>query len=218
MLFTIPQPAGKAAEGSADENPLHLLGLSCVDIERFLGTLYPSVYGTYKAHTIDEWTSILNLSTMWDFSDVRKLAIRKLQALSMDPVDKIILSRKYRIHGEWTIGAYTTLCERREPLTIPEASRLGLETAIRIAQIREQIRSCSTRTRGPYQLLSASAIRRGPPDKRPSPRISRPRWEFGKGPAEHTSNRSGTPNTGKALTNVPGTTRLVADVFGLKLT
>ena len=58
---------------------------------------------------------------------------------SVTPVDRIVLSSEYDITGRWTVAAYTALCERSDPLTYSEASRLGLETSVRVAQMRDRL-------------------------------------------------------------------------------
>ncbi|KAI0785800.1 hypothetical protein C8Q75DRAFT_696685, partial [Abortiporus biennis] len=141
-LFMLPEPVEGATgvEGSSDENPLVFSGISTVDFERLLWILYPPNYSMCKASTLDEWTSILHLATQWEFADIRTLAIRSLQSIDISPVDRILLSREYDIGGRWVLSAYTALCERAEPLTLAEASKLGLETSVRVAQMREQMR------------------------------------------------------------------------------
>ncbi|KAI0629687.1 hypothetical protein C8Q77DRAFT_1025903, partial [Trametes polyzona] len=140
-LFSLPTgPDGQPPEGQNDANPLTFSGISAVDFERLLWVLYPSDYNTHRAKSADEWTSILSLATRWDFASVRALAIRQLQALDMAPVDRVLLAREFDIGGRWALAAYTALCERPAPLSVAEASRLGVETAAVVAQIREQIR------------------------------------------------------------------------------
>ena len=98
-----------------------------------------SRFGGYHPTTAAEWTSILHLSTLWSFADIRALAIESLQTLPMHPVDKVVLSHKYGIRARWTLDAYVELCERADALSVEEARRLGLETAMRVVQVRERI-------------------------------------------------------------------------------
>ncbi|PCH35702.1 hypothetical protein WOLCODRAFT_50933, partial [Wolfiporia cocos MD-104 SS10] len=139
-IFSLPMVSSTGRpEGSCDENPVKLPDVSKADFERLLWIVYPPVFGAYRAKTADEWASILDMATRWDFEDIRKLAIRELQKLNISAVDKIVLARAHDIHGRWAVDAYLVLCERPDPLTIPEARRLGLETTTTIAQLREQI-------------------------------------------------------------------------------
>jgi hypothetical protein len=96
-------------------------------------------FGVYKAKTVEEWISILHLSTRWEFNDIRNLAIREIEHLDLTPVEKVVLSRQYDISSNWTLKAYTDLCERAKPINIHEARALGLETMVRISQLREKL-------------------------------------------------------------------------------
>lgn len=83
----------------------------------------------------------------------------------MPPVDRILLAQEFDIGGRWALAAYTALCERPTPLSLAEATRLGLETATTIAQLREQIRARSHRSAnmGGYLALTRSAASRHAP-------------------------------------------------------
>lgn len=85
---------------------------------------------------VDEWISVLKLSTMWEFQETRKLAIQTLSS-GIDLTTKILLGKQYKV-GEWLFAAYEGLAKRTEPISLDEAERLGLETAIRLYQIREE--------------------------------------------------------------------------------
>ncbi|RDX44226.1 hypothetical protein OH76DRAFT_1111592 [Lentinus brumalis] len=234
-LFNLPRPIGGATEGSDDDHPLQFSGTSAVDFERLLWILYPGNCGAWRAGTIEEWTSILSLATRWEFNDIRDLAIRQLQTLhGVSPVDKVILAREYEISGRWVLSAYMALCERPEPLSIPEASRLGLETSMRIAQLREQLRASlrkSSRIGGYHSLTQSAAVRHASiassilasAGKR-SP-TERQQWGIGKSflyqcdvpaPAPvRTSHQRSVAR--KGATAIPGTARLVAEAFGIDI-
>jgi len=231
-LFSLPEPGGFPSEGSEDENPLYLSGILSVDFARLLWILYPPTYGEHRAHTADEWTSILHLATRWEFTDIRALAIRELQSLSLNPIDKIALSREFDIQGRWTVDAYTALCERPDALTVPEASRLGLETATRIAQMRELLRARGrspiarrTRPLSP-RAGTPSAQARGLQENKP-PRAQRPHWDTPRSffdqenisPLAHTTSVGSLRRTTRKSPQgaLPNTSRLVAEAFGLDM-
>jgi len=88
---------------------------------------------------VDEWVSVLQLATRWHFKDIRRLAIQELQALQMEPVDRIALSAEHRITGDWALNAYAHLCQRPEPLSVNEAKKLGPDTTAMISQVREEM-------------------------------------------------------------------------------
>ncbi|KAI0352036.1 hypothetical protein OH77DRAFT_1429073 [Trametes cingulata] len=232
-LFSLPiGQDGPPAEGQDDDNPLHFSGISSTDFERLLWVLYPPNYGAHKAKSVDEWQSILSLATRWEFNDIRELAIRQLQSLDMHPVDRILIAQEFDIGGRWALSAYTALCERPEPLSLAEASRLGLETTTRIAQLREQLRARthkSSNLGGYHSLTRSAAVRHGSPSAagagsmRLSPRTpaERSQWSIPKSflaqgeippPARTRPRKTGTK---VSPTSIPGTARLVAEAFGI---
>lgn len=75
---------------------------------------------------------------MWEFENVRSLAIREMEALC-GPVQKIVLARRFDISA-WLLPAYTALTTRAAPLCADEGEMLGIETTIRLAQARERHR------------------------------------------------------------------------------
>jgi hypothetical protein len=85
----------------------------------------------------EEWISILKLSTMWEFSYARDLAIKELSGRAMDPITKVLLARQYSI-PKWLLAAYHELVNRKELVSCDEAQQLGLNVAIQIFHIREK--------------------------------------------------------------------------------
>jgi hypothetical protein len=83
-----------------------------------------------------EWTSVLKLSTMWGFDDIRDLAIQCMSLLSIDPIERAALANEYSI-DQWLLPALNELAQREEPISIEEARRLGWERALQIAAVRE---------------------------------------------------------------------------------
>ncbi|KZV85853.1 hypothetical protein EXIGLDRAFT_725480 [Exidia glandulosa HHB12029] len=137
-MFSMPPPHGEVAEGCSDDNPIRL-AVSAVDFERFLWILYPPVIGTLKPASLDEWTSVLSLASMWECENIRALAIREMEGLC-GPVQKISLARRFDISA-WLLPAYAALTTRAAPLCVEEGEMLGVETTIRLAQARERYRA-----------------------------------------------------------------------------
>ncbi|KAI1788338.1 hypothetical protein LXA43DRAFT_1159976 [Ganoderma leucocontextum] len=230
-LFSLPGPVG-TAEGLDDDTPLQFSGISAVEFERLLWVLYPPRYGAHQAHTPTEWTSILSLATRWDFNDIRALAIREIQSLAMSPVDKIVLAQEFDIDGRWLLAAYTALCERPSPLSVSEGTRLGLETAMRVAQLREQLRASSRKSSrmGGYHSLTHSAVmRHGSVNAHMTvtvkpPRAERLQWGieksflFGGAGAPPARSKPGQKvGLKKGPGAIPGPARLIAEAFGIDL-
>ncbi|KAF5365925.1 hypothetical protein D9758_006684 [Tetrapyrgos nigripes] len=137
-MFTLPSPPGESPEGESDENPICLHGISSQDFDRLLSILYPLDFLEYEMKTVEEWTSILDLASRWDFSSLCRLAVNNLYTIT-SAADKIYLGHMYEV-TEWLVPAYTELCVRQEPLTLQEGRRLGVDITTSIGQVRHQIR------------------------------------------------------------------------------
>ena len=59
---------------------------------------------------------------------IKALAVRELEKIELSDISRIVLYQKYLIGHEVLIPRYVNLCMRDEPLTVREASELGLET------------------------------------------------------------------------------------------
>jgi hypothetical protein len=71
---------------------------------------------------------------------IKALAVRELEKIELSDISRIVLYQKYLIGHEVLIPRYVNLCMRDEPLTVHEASELGLETTMKIARARENAR------------------------------------------------------------------------------
>ncbi|TFL04324.1 hypothetical protein BDV98DRAFT_590148 [Pterulicium gracile] len=94
-MYSLPQQAD--AEGLSDDKPIDLTGVEKLDFTRFLRVLYP--LGVQLSHShgptgpVDDWNSVLKLSTMWRFKDIRNLSVAQLVPLigSLEPVMQVSL-------------------------------------------------------------------------------------------------------------------------------
>jgi hypothetical protein len=102
-------------------------------VQRSLGryTLEPIVMGR------TEWVSVLKLSTLWRFGELREEALDELAQMEIDPIDKVILARDYRVE-KWLVEGYTELVKRDAGLSAEERKRLGYETAFQLYERREE--------------------------------------------------------------------------------
>ncbi|KAJ7701988.1 hypothetical protein B0H16DRAFT_1250227, partial [Mycena metata] len=136
--FSLPQP-GEKGEGSDDEHPFQLDGITRVEFQTFLKVLYP-LSAVPKTPTLSptEWISVLKLASLWDFIEVRDFAITELRfyAESLDCVARILLGRRYDV-STWIRSGYTELARRRTAITSEEAMKIGYEVALQISQLRE---------------------------------------------------------------------------------
>ncbi|KAI5985623.1 hypothetical protein EDD15DRAFT_1626644 [Pisolithus albus] len=142
-MFLLPQPDNDAIEGQDDTKPVILHGVSKADFECLLKALLCRQHGKNKDLVLsltNEWISVLKLSTMWEFTTLREAAISWLgAAYQSDPVEKIVLATRYDI-GEWLLPSLLALAQRADPISVEEGKRLGIETALKLASVREKFR------------------------------------------------------------------------------
>jgi hypothetical protein len=81
---------------------------------------------------------VLHLSTCWDFTSIRRLALNNIQPPT--PHDRLILARTYSV-DPWVVPALSALCEREAPLSLDEARQVDIEDVVLVATVRENIRS-----------------------------------------------------------------------------
>jgi hypothetical protein len=97
-------------------------------------------YRNFEQHDLsyEEWKSVLHLSTCWDFTSIRRLALNNIQPPT--PHDRLLLARTYSV-DDWVVPALSALCERRAPLGLYEARRMDIEDVVLVATVREDIRT-----------------------------------------------------------------------------
>jgi len=180
-MFEMPPTVGEAVEGTSDQNPIRLDGVSAVDFERLLSILYPPMIGEHTA-TLAEWISILQLATRWLFDDIRSLAIRELANFDIEPVQKVAIALQTDI-PEWLHPSYVALCERHNPLSVEEARRLGVEVVAQLARAREIFRDNRYKYKRDVDLSSivSEVFGTAPsiPDDRPPALVLPMRWPQG---------------------------------------
>jgi len=89
--------------------------------------------------TRQEWISVLKLSTMWEFTKIRKWAIDELSKMKteMGDMGMIECGRNFDVK-EWWLEGYVGLLNRGETITDEEAERLGWKIAARLLRLRER--------------------------------------------------------------------------------
>lgn len=94
-----------------------------------------------QAPPLSAWTAILSISTRFQMQRVRSRAIKEIFDFwpRIDPADQVVLAIKHDV-PDWLPLAYAALCQRKEPIEIPEARKLGLETVTLLAKAREMLR------------------------------------------------------------------------------
>ncbi|KIM91607.1 hypothetical protein PILCRDRAFT_810890 [Piloderma croceum F 1598] len=156
MLFKVPKlyfernssifrdmfalPTNNQSEGSNDENPIKLESIEKVEFQRLLTAMFPDL-SRYTPKPVvmgrEEWISVLKLSTLWTFRELRREAVDELSQMTIDPVDKVMLARDYRVEA-WLMEGYTELIKRPGALSSSEKKSLGHETTVLLYEQREK--------------------------------------------------------------------------------
>ncbi|KAI6143975.1 hypothetical protein BKA82DRAFT_748425 [Pisolithus tinctorius] len=152
--FSLPQGDGVGIEGWSDEIPIQLHAISKDDFEQLLKALFHRKHGSRPnlPQSIEQWTSVLKLSTAWNFEKLRQASIHALLKSNIGAVDRVVLSQQYDIKG-WLLPALNELAKRPEPITLEEANRMGIDIALRLASVRERVTvqtACSYSRRDMY--------------------------------------------------------------------
>jgi hypothetical protein len=99
-----------------------------------------STHRDFEQHDLsyEGWKSVLHLSSRWDFSSIRRLALNNIQPPT--PHDRLLLARTYSV-DHWVDPALSALCERTAPLSLDEARQMNIEDVVLVATVREDIRN-----------------------------------------------------------------------------
>ncbi|KAJ3534857.1 hypothetical protein NMY22_g6736 [Coprinellus aureogranulatus] len=121
-----------AGNGETDENPIRLSGCTKSEFEVLLELVIPSDASEIPTLSKDEWIGVLKLGSLWVIPKATALAIEKLSALQMSPIEKVQLGKTYAVPS-WLKDGYTKLLANSDSYTTFEEYRvLGLETMNRI--------------------------------------------------------------------------------------
>ncbi|SJL01258.1 uncharacterized protein ARMOST_04576 [Armillaria ostoyae] len=124
-MYTLPHGDSLNADGSSDEHPLVLQGVTAQEFRSLLNVmLHPK---SLPQLTKEGWLDVLKLSNMWRLSYIRNfIAIRKLnRRKDMSFTDKIVWGRCYKV-ADWMIAGYSGLIDRGDVLSLDEGVRIGV--------------------------------------------------------------------------------------------
>lgn len=139
-MLELPLPSDGTIEGMSDENPIHLEGVSKQDFRQLLRVLCPpKVIGRLEVLSFHEWLSVLKLADQWCMDTVRAHAIEMMTDIDVDPVEKVVVARRYSI-TYWIAPALNAILQRSQTLNEKDVGRLGLSTALRLVEIRERLK------------------------------------------------------------------------------
>ncbi|KAL5633930.1 hypothetical protein ACGC1H_005951 [Rhizoctonia solani] len=133
----------KSGEGSSLDHPINLETVSASDFEALLTALYSGYHPALPGQSAPKLETPLllaafRLAHMWRFSDIQTYLLPLVEK-ALGDLDRIMFAREFDIQ-EWLAPAYKNLCQRPEPITIEEARKLGMDSLLLIAHIREQFR------------------------------------------------------------------------------
>ncbi|KAI0366808.1 hypothetical protein BV20DRAFT_951470 [Pilatotrama ljubarskyi] len=144
-MFALPPGDATTAEGESDDKPVRLYGIGKEEFRALLRVIHhaPS-YEEAEEPTMEDWISVLKLTTMWEFASLRRIAIDKLTPLvktEVDPVRWVCLARRHNV-PEWVFPSLHALARRIQALQPDEVEPLGIATVLRMAQVRESYQGC----------------------------------------------------------------------------
>ncbi|KAI6043408.1 hypothetical protein EDC04DRAFT_3088107 [Pisolithus marmoratus] len=138
-MFLLPQGDSETVEGQSDTSPVVLQGVSKNEFESLLRALLYRQHGAKKGSGLDQaqWVPVLRLSTMWEFDELRSVAIQHPDqpSPSFNAVDKFTLASKYEIK-EWYLPALLALARWSKPISVEEGHGIGFENALKVAAVR----------------------------------------------------------------------------------
>jgi hypothetical protein len=119
---------------------IELEGVTKLEFESLLDLFYEGKPNE-KFLPLDAWIAILSISTRYQMEVVRAHSIDQINNFvpRIDPTKQVVLARKCDV-PEWLSGAYTALCQRKEPISPEEGRELGIETMAQLSEIRERLR------------------------------------------------------------------------------
>ncbi|EAU91913.2 hypothetical protein CC1G_04680 [Coprinopsis cinerea okayama7 len=121
------------------QNAIALPGVTADDFSNFLEALYPRTIQRVLTLTKEQWLSVLKLSTLWYFKELRRLAIDHLEAWSpsLTSIELIQLGKEYAI-SNWLLRGYHALVNQNGVISLESAKAIGMESAIRLYTLRSR--------------------------------------------------------------------------------
>lgn len=86
-----------------------------------------------------DWCNLLSISHRYGCERARERSIKEINKLDppVNNVYKIAMARRFGVE-EWLLPACVALVERQDPLSYPEAEKLGLEMTVLLSEAREK--------------------------------------------------------------------------------
>ncbi|KII91624.1 hypothetical protein PLICRDRAFT_51762 [Plicaturopsis crispa FD-325 SS-3] len=121
----------------ASDSAIPLPGVTVTEFESLMSFFHHGMHSDYDP-SLDEWTALLSIASHFGMASLRERAIAEIDDFSegVEPVDKILLARKYGVEA-WLAPAYVALCRRENALDEGEGERLGMDTTVKLFRARE---------------------------------------------------------------------------------
>ncbi|RXW16406.1 hypothetical protein EST38_g9438 [Candolleomyces aberdarensis] len=139
QYFSEKYNLNNTSNASAIDHVVVLEDVTAEDFRTFLKLLFPShTKSATLTLTKAEWLTILALSTLWHFHELRKLAIEHLDPDMTDPVELVQMGRKAYVRN-WVTRGYSNLVLKPEAISEEESEEIGYRSAVRLYIIRHAL-------------------------------------------------------------------------------
>ncbi|KAF9053517.1 hypothetical protein BDP27DRAFT_650524 [Rhodocollybia butyracea] len=142
-MMELPQPSSDddSEEGLSDQNPIRLDGVSRNEFEQLLRILCPpqSYRESPPQLSFLQLVSVLKLADQWCMDAVKEHVVLNIDQFDVDPVDKIVLARKFNVRS-WLTPSFNRIVQRSTPLTKYDLDKLGAETLLKLVEFRDRLR------------------------------------------------------------------------------
>lgn len=91
----------------------------------------------HEPQTLADWSAILHVAHTCNMAQIQTLAISQLEKLA-SAAEKVELANKYGVR-EWLVPAYIELSLRMEGLSMTEEKKVGVEAAMMITSMKQQV-------------------------------------------------------------------------------
>jgi hypothetical protein len=170
-MFSLPVGENDVHDGSTKSQPLRLEGITISDFKPFVDLMNPGLVcflflrsrRNLKHYpltwpralpeikfSLTEWTSILKLSTMWEFTGIRQYAIAQIPKLGISSAERIYLAREYHIQ-DWLLPGLVAYAQQEDSITAFDVRLLGWEFVLKLLQARERMGNFTFQT-SPYMI------------------------------------------------------------------
>ncbi|KAG8910707.1 hypothetical protein FRC00_007685 [Tulasnella sp. 408] len=130
---------GDSKEGNL-EKPITFderTGITPEDMEYFCKVLEIRAFQQPPKLTPAQWASAYRLAKMWEFEQLRDYIFKFLDQSVKDPFERVEFADMLGVEA-WIIPALAQICQRTNPLTVEEATRLGYARLIKVCKQREK--------------------------------------------------------------------------------